>query len=679
MGEVYKARDTRLGRDVAIKVLPQHLTENPELRQRFEREARTISQLHHPHVCTVHDVGSEQGVDYLVMEYLEGETLEHRLRKGALAVAEVLGLGGQIAEAIEAAHRRGVVHRDLKPGNVMLTASGAKVLDFGLAREIVPREATTDTRAETLQAAITEEGTLVGTMPYMAPEQLRGKPADVRTDLWALGCVLYEMATGERPFRGESRADLMSAILVSQPEPPTRKQPLAPERLDGVVKRCLEKDPERRWQSARDVAIELEEISSAASTPRSATSLAAAPRRGMAGRRTLLAGAALTVVAAAAVFAAWRLLGPMEDRASSPGPIRSLAVLPLENLSGDPEQEYFADGMTEALIADLGKIGSLRVISRTSVMQYKNARKPLPEIARELGVDGVIEGTVTREGERVRITAQLVDGRTDQHLWAERYERPVRGVLDLQGEVAKAVAQQIRLELSPSERAGLENRRPVDPAAHDALLKGLYQFGRFNARVDAQRDYVLRACDRARSRLRAGARLAGASLVLADGSLSAAAPHLEGMPKAKAAALRALELDDTLAEAHTILGTVALVFDWDWPASERYLRRALELNPSFPRAHFWYGYHLGTRGRHEEAIAEARRAVELAPLDLLARTVLAEQLVYARRYDDALQEARKVLDMDPTFKRAFTLPRVGLRSARPIRGSNRCATRVRDP
>jgi TolB-like protein len=339
--------------------------------------------------------------------------------------------------------------------------------------------------------------------------------------------------------------------------------------------------------------------------------------------------------------------GPPVDRLSSPPPIRSLAVLPLENLSADPEQEYFADGMTESLIGDLGKIRSLRVISRTSVMQYKNARKPLPQIARELGVDGVIEGTVTREGDRVRITAQLIDGRTDQHLWAERYERPLRSVLDLQGEVAKAVAQQIRLELSPMERSLLQNRESVNQAAHDALLKGLYQLGRL---TDESTRAAIASFERA-IELDPNYALAHAWLGeawLRDRALGTlASPEAEA--KAKSAAFRALELDDRLPEAHTTLGSLALYLDWDWPASERYLRRALDLNPSTGGAHVVYAFHLVTRGHHDEAIAELRRALELAPLNLLVLSHLANHYLLARRYDDALKAAREVLDIDPTF------------------------------
>jgi TolB-like protein/class 3 adenylate cyclase len=375
-----------------------------------------------------------------------------------------------------------------------------------------------------------------------------------------------------------------------------------------------------------------------------ADGLAASPKARPRVVRSPAAVAAAALVAAA-IFAAWRLLPP----GASPGPIRSLAVLPLENLSGDPAQEYFADGMTETLIGDLGKIGALKVISRTSVMQYKGARKPLREIAAELGVDALLEGTVIREGDRVRVTAQLIDGRTDHHLWAERYDRELRGILELQSDVARAVAREVELELSPGESARLAHRRPVDPAAHDAFLKGLYHFGRYTP--ESVRS-ALESFERA-TELDPGYASAHAYLGLAWHQLADAfnaAPPLEAMPKAKATALRALELDAESAEAHSVLGAVSLFFDWDWPASTRHFQRALELSPSAPM--LGYPVNLVTRGREDEAIAEGRRAVAVDPLSLPVRTSLAVALFLARRYNEALAESGKVLEMDSTYRRA---------------------------
>ena len=393
MGEVYRARDTRLGRDVAIKVLSGELSQDVALRQRFEREARTISRLQHPHVCTIHDVGTHDGVDYLVMEYLEGVTLEERLEGGALPVDAVLEIGNEIAEAIEAAHRRGIVHRDLKPGNVMLTETGAKVLDFGLAREVSIPGDDTRTQAPTA-AAITIQGTLLGTMPYMAPEQLEGRDADDRSDIWALGCILYEIATGERPFNGETQASLIGSILKDDPESPSHKQPLTPHQFDDLVLRCLEKDPERRWQSATDLGLELGKITQQG-----------APVSG--------------------------------SRSETDRP--SIVVLPFTNMSSDPEQEYFCDGMAEEVINALTQLEGLHVVARTSAFSFKGRNVDVREIGNQLGVRSVLEGSVRTAGDRLRVTAQLVNVHDGYHLWSDRFDRQLDDVFAIQDEIAASI------------------------------------------------------------------------------------------------------------------------------------------------------------------------------------------------------------------------------------------------
>ena len=430
-------------------MLPEHLTESQELRRRFDREARAICKLQHPHVCTLHDVGSERGIDYLVMEHLEGETLEARLRRGALPAAEVLEIGRQVAGAIEAAHRRGIVPRDLKPGNVMLTPTGAKVLDFGLARELLPREATADTRAETLTAALTEEGTLAGTLPYMAPEQLQGKPADARTDVWALGCVLYETATGSRPFRGESQADLIGSIMSASPEPPTRRQPLAPERLDWVVARCLEKDPERRWQSARDVAIELEAIAAAASAPRSAVATATTRTD----RRRLLPGWVLPAIAVLLVGAsAWWLWNrsPGVTGSSAPG-LREvkLGVLPFENFTTEPELDQLAIGIADDVITRLA--GTREVATRKASFDQRG--KGVCNAAREIGALVMLHGSVRRLSEdALRVSAQYIRCPQEDHLWAETFDLEDERLPVAQDEIASFVAGAANLVMWEADR-----------------------------------------------------------------------------------------------------------------------------------------------------------------------------------------------------------------------------------
>ena len=439
----------RLDRDVAIKVLPAGVSEDSAFQKRFEREARTISQLQHPNICTLHDVGSEDGVDYLVMEYLEGETLEDRLQKGAVPIAEALRIGGEIAQAIEAAHRRGVVHRDLKPGNVMLTPTGTKVLDFGLARDTAVPGEVVDTEAATMPAMITEEGQIVGTMPYMAPEQLQASQTDSRTDIWALGCILYEMAAGDRPFGGKSRADLIASILGSDPEPPSRKRPLTPQRLDGVVRRCLEKDPERRWQSARDLA-----------------------------------------------FALATALDEPAETAAAGSPAPSLVVLPFTNRSPDPDNEYFSDGLTDEIIADLSKIEALRVISRSSAMRLKGTDKDLKTIGRELNVCYVLDGTVRKAGDSLRITAELIDATDDIQLWAEKYGGTIDDVFDIQERVSREIVDSLKIALTPDDDRQIAERPINDIRAYEYYLRAKHEILTFTEEgLDRGIDLLLRALD----------------------------------------------------------------------------------------------------------------------------------------------------------------------------------------
>ncbi len=363
MGEVYRARDPRLDRDVAIKVLPSELSEDETYRKRLEREAKTISQLQHPHVCMLLDIGSEDETQYLVMEYLDGETLADRLKAGPLPIDQVLRIGEEIAQAVDAAHQQGIVHRDLKPANVMLTKSGTKVLDFGLAKRSTERLADPAAATETIAQALTKEGRIVGTMPYMAPEQLQGGPADPRTDIWALGCMLYEMVTGDRPFQGQSQADLIASIMGAKPEPLSKKQSLVPEGFEHIVSRCLQRDPERRWQAARDVTIELEEVTKT-------------------------------------------------DRISSPATRLdrpSIVVLPFADMSEERDQEYFCDGMAEEVINALTQLEGLHVVARTSAFSFKGRDVDVREIGEKLGVRSVLEGSVRKAGERLRVTAQLIN------------------------------------------------------------------------------------------------------------------------------------------------------------------------------------------------------------------------------------------------------------------------------
>ncbi|MCI0402423.1 MAG: protein kinase [Acidobacteria bacterium] len=647
MGVVYKAEDTRLARPVALKFLPDEVSQNEEAVKRFQREARAASALNHPNICTIHDLGEHEGRQFIVMELLEGQTLKHRIGGRPLEAGQVAQWGSQIADALDAAHSRGIIHRDIKPANVFTTERGqAKVLDFGLAKALRPVDEATATES------LTRAGATPGTLPYMAPEQLRGRPVDARTDIYALGCVLYEMATGLRPFRAELGPELSSDILNKVPVPLGRLNPDLPAELERIVLKCLEKDPENRYQSAKELMVDLRRL--ATSSTSSTSSAQRLPPLGSApspSRRWVL-GLALVTVPGLLVYLFFSNVGGLRERllGAPPPQIDSIAVLPLENLSADPEEEYFVDGMTEELISQLAQISALKVISRTSVMQYKKARKPLPEIARELDVDAVVEGSVRRAGNRVRITAQLVHAPSDRHLWAKSYERDLSDVLTLQAEVAREIAHEVNVALTPQEQARFAAARPTNPEAHELYLKGRYYWNRRTE--DGLRKslaYFQEAIEKDPGYALAYVGVADSYAMLGSDIVSSALPPHEARPLGKAAALKALELDPNLGEAHASLAAAYQYYDWDWAAAEREFRRAIELNPNYASAHQWYANHLVMFGRHSESLAEARRARELDPLSLIINVTFGWRFYFARRYDDAIEVHRKTVELDPDF------------------------------
>jgi eukaryotic-like serine/threonine-protein kinase len=629
MGIVYRARDEQLERDVAVKVLPAGTLADEASRKQFRKEALALAKLNHPNIATIHDFENHDGLDFLITEYIPGTTIDVVLgTRRPLAEKEISHLGVQLAEGLVAAHEQAVVHRDLKPSNLRVTPDGRlKILDFGIAARL--------RKSELLATCtLTQEQGVTGTLPYMAPEQLCGKPSDVRTDIYSTGAVLYEMATGRRPFERELSTALAADIIHKLPTRPLQFNAKLSPRLEDIILKCLEKEPDSRYQSAKELAVDLRRLQSTSTTP----VLVPTPRK-RTFRRYGLAIGGVALCAAALLFitnvGGWRR--GLLDRANLNPTAQSIAVLPLANLSGDPEQEYFADGMTEQLTTALGQISALRVISRTSAMHYKKTNKTMPEIARELHVDAVVEGSVERAGDQVRITAQLIEASTDRHLWARNYDRDLRGVLTLQDEVARAIAEEVRIKLTPQEQSHLAKMRPVNPKAHEAYWHGLYELHKSPQATDKAIEYFQSAVAFDPDDALAYAGLADAYY---DQSSILKAP-LEVMPKAKAAASRAVELDDTLAEAHASLGYVKLNFDWDWPGAEHEFRRSLELNPNLPRAHAGYGHYLLTVRHTEEAIQELDRLQKIDPLFPQSHMSLPYLLFTAERYQAAIVEAGK--------------------------------------
>jgi serine/threonine protein kinase/tetratricopeptide (TPR) repeat protein len=642
MGVVYRARDEQLDRDVALKVLPSGTLSDDTARRRFRKEAMALAKLNHPNIETVYEFGTQDGMDFLVMEYVPGKTLADRLTGGTLPEKEVVALGMQIAAALEEAHERGIVHRDLKPANIAITAKGrAKILDFGLAKLLRPvEEGTTEASTDSQAAA--------GTLPYMPPEQLKGEPVDARADIYTIGAVLYEMATDRRAFREVQTSRLIDAILHQPPVPPRALNPRLSTELETIILKCLDKEPERRYQSATELLVDLRRLS-----PPSSTYALPPPPSPVWSRVAKLIGYGVSGLLVFAVGLAAMNVGGWRERLLGrlrPPQIRSIAVLPLANLSGDPLEDYFADGVTEALITELAQIGGLRVISRTSIMVYKGAKKPLPQIARELQVDAVVDGSVQRSGDKVRINAELIEASADRHLWAKSYERDLRDILTLQSAVAKAIADEIQIKLTPQEQARLAKSRQVNPEALEAYLAGRFYWNKRTAEgLEKSIAYFQRAIAKDPNYALAYAGLADSYHVLPELS---AVPVEEAFPKARSAALKALEIDDSLGEAHSALANIKEDYDWDWKGAEKEYKKAIELSPGHVLAHASYSNLLFELGRLPEALSEARVAQQLDPLSAIANDNLSAVLYYAGQYDQAVEQCRKTLDIDPLSPQA---------------------------
>jgi serine/threonine protein kinase/Tfp pilus assembly protein PilF len=681
MGEVYRARDTRLERTVAIKVLPAHLSSDPDRRERFDREARAISSLNHPHICILHDVGHQDGTSYLVMEFLEGETLADRLTKGPLPIDQVLRYAIEIADALDAAHAASIVHRDLKPANIFVTKRGqTKVLDFGLAKLAQDNPAaalTVEGNAATLDdARLTSPGTAVGTVAYMSPEQARGENLDAQSDLFSFGVVLYEMATGRPAFTGRTTAVIFNEILNKTPTSPARVNPEVPPKLDEVIDRCLEKDRELRYHSAADIRADLKRLqrdidSGRARTPgrtpvdergapseippqASSPSDSGGPRGSAEPRKSSDAALAIGIVArhktgivvTAVVFVvlvAGVIGGRMWLSRGSGGPIDSIAVLPFVNGSGSPDADYLSDGLSDTITNSLSQIHSLRVVPRTLVARYKNQTVDPRQAARDLNVRAIVTGSVMQRGDRVSVQAEMIDAANVAQLWGDHFDRSLADMMNVQSEISKAIAENLRLRLTSDDHQSMVAGTTQNSAAYQLYLKGRYEYAKRNRdSYNRANAYFEQAIAQDPSYAMAYAGLAGD---YASQGLFGYLPPGEAYPKAIASAKKAIALDERSADAHAMLAYSILYYEWNWTQSEQELHRALALDPNNAVPHRTYGLFLGSLRRFDEGIAEERRGETLDPLT--PPTALGFLLTQAHRYDEAVVALKGALELEP--------------------------------
>ncbi len=615
MGEVYKARDTRLDRIVAVKVAKEQFSE------RFEREARTVASLNHPNICTLHDVGP----NYLVMEFVEGEPL-----KAVPSVDRVMKYALQIADGVAAAHSKGIVHRDLKPGNILVTPDGrVKILDFGLATlqsAVAPTDAT-------LTRGLTDPGTAVGTIGYMSPEQARGETVDARSDLWSMGVIFYELLTGVRPFEGTTQAVIFEGILSKTPVQLSARNPKIPAEWERIVSRLLEKDRATRYQSAQDLLADLRRVNRDSSS--GGTSPPPAPIGRGWPKYALAAGVGLILLAAVAYF--------LLRRTAS---IESLAILPFVNASRSADADYLSDGITDSVIGNLSSLRGLKVKSRNAVRKYKGGDIDAGQAGRELDVGAVLTGRVVERGDALSIRADLIDVRDNSEIWGENFEGKTSEILSIEQNITARISEKLRLRLSGEDKQQLARRETANPEAYQLYLKGRYFTSRFT------KDDSDRGLDYFRQAIAADPNYALAYQGLADyyGVIDDVfVPARDAEPKAKAAALKALQLDDLLAESHEALAAILFWYEYDWPGAEKEFRRAIELNENLAEAHTMYGWYLTSLGQSEKGIGEGRKALALDPLAPEPLQVLSQNLYVARRYPEAVEQARKALDLDPKY------------------------------